>query len=67
MNNTLLRAKISTLTRIHKGYEAELLGDLEPSERLLKEMLRREARKLLNQLLQELYNFNTTTTTTPTK
>ena len=50
----LLRAKISTLSRIHRGYEAELLGDLEPSDRLLLEMLRREARRLLRQLLSEL-------------
>lgn len=50
----LLRAKISTLTRIHRGYETELQEVVDDSDRLLLEMLRREARKLLVQLLSEL-------------
>ena len=50
----VLRAKILTLTRIHKSYESELQGDLDASDRLLLEMLRREARRLLRQLLSEL-------------
>lgn len=50
----VLRAKISTLTRIHKSYEAELQEVVDDSDRLLLEMLRREARRLLNQLLSEL-------------